>query len=221
MSEAEQIAEWVREHKKTPTDDKIDEILGEEEEEEEGKATIFPVNWNTDNKTKLGGTLYWIEGEEDWKQDIEGQDFDKGTSIVIGGGWSNTTSSKIEGHVDLTLTKPDGTEVELDATQNQDKEADPGDGWSVRFEKVTLDQVGNYTLDFDINGTVKEEEGGGGGGGGEEPEEPEEEEPHEFDKCGEKVHEDTLEDCKDYLSKDEVYQIKYWPCGGDCLIKCD
>ena len=66
------------------------------------------------------------------------------TEFHLAVGWLNDGSSPMIGHMELTIRKPDGTQVKPAAVENQDRSANPGGGWIVGFDGVVLDQTGTY-----------------------------------------------------------------------------
>lgn len=59
--------------------------------------------------------------------------------------WLNTSEHRFKGHIELIVTKPDGTTVTPAAVMNQDLEVDANASATVLFEAVTLDQYGTYS----------------------------------------------------------------------------
>ncbi|GAI83241.1 unnamed protein product [marine sediment metagenome] len=59
--------------------------------------------------------------------------------------WLNTSEDEFEGHIELIVTKPDGTTVTPEAVMGQDLEVDPSNSATVLFEAITLDQYGTYS----------------------------------------------------------------------------
>lgn len=89
--------------------------------------------------------FYWYQGLVGWQQ--LGLDIPKvlaNTAMHLGIGWVNTGDEYFSGVIELTVTKPDGLEVELLAVANQGEGADPGNGWTVQFEPIVVDQAGTY-----------------------------------------------------------------------------
>lgn len=91
------------------------------------------------------GLLYWYEGLAGWTQLGETPPtVPFGTSFHLAPQWLNQSAEAISGHIELTITKPDGTKVTLNDVLNQDNWAAPGIGWGVQFEPFTMDQAGTY-----------------------------------------------------------------------------
>jgi hypothetical protein len=109
--------------------------------------------------TKAGSisiVLYWYQGLSGWAE--LGLDIPKvpvNTEMHLAVGWINTGDEDLTGHLALTVTKPDGSKVALADVLNQDSSASPGNGKTVQFEPVVLDQTGTY------NGTAVLTETGG------------------------------------------------------------
>lgn len=68
----------------------------------------------------------------------------KGTALSLAIGWTNDGNVSLQGHIDLVITKPDGTKVTPSAYEGQDSIATPKNGKGVAFN-ITLDQVGVYS----------------------------------------------------------------------------
>ena len=94
------------------------------------------------------GELYWIEGMADWvdMSRYAERPAKKGETIYLAVGWVNGSEVAITGHIDLSLVSPSGVEHSLSATLNQDKAAEPNNGWWVQFEPFVLDEAGSWTL---------------------------------------------------------------------------
>jgi hypothetical protein len=90
--------------------------------------------------------LYWYEGLASWVglDPNAPPQVPQGTAFYLAVGWVNQSNVNITGHVEVIITKPDGTQVTPAATAQQDQVATPGNGWIVTFEAVALDQVGAY-----------------------------------------------------------------------------
>lgn len=93
----------------------------------------------------IGRPYYWYEGLAGWVQlpDIP-PEIPLGTSLHLAIGWLNLSTEPISGYIELTIIKPDGSQVTPNDVLNQNKWATPGNGWIVQFEPITLDQVGTY-----------------------------------------------------------------------------
>lgn len=88
--------------------------------------------------------IYWFSGMPAWGQLIPPAEIPFGKSIYTAIGWVNNLTQAQQGHVELVVTKPDGTPLALSATLNQDAWADPGSGWFVQFEPLLLNQGGSW-----------------------------------------------------------------------------
>lgn len=98
--------------------------------------------------TKLSGGLYWALGMDRWVELAQGiPSLSLGIPFSLLMGWVNDGAVAVQGRVKLIVTKPDGSQVGLSAVANQDKSAQPGNGWLVQFNSVTLDQLGDYRAD--------------------------------------------------------------------------
>jgi len=91
------------------------------------------------------GLLYWYEGLAGWLP-LAGTPpaVMVGTAHHLAIQWLNQSAEPISGHIDLTITRPDGTKVTLNDVLNQDSWAAPGYGWAVQFEPITLNKAGIY-----------------------------------------------------------------------------
>lgn len=92
----------------------------------------------------IDALLYWYRGLAGWARLDSASPplVPLGTDFYLGVAWVNESGAPIRGHVDLTVTRPDGTAVALSAPEDQ--VADPGKGWIYSFGPLTLDQVGTY-----------------------------------------------------------------------------
>jgi len=77
--------------------------------------------------------------------------------VQLGITWQNVSDAAFEGHVQLVVTKPDGTTVTLDDVMHQDLEVDPNESATVLFEAVTLDQYGAYSAQATLTETDETE----------------------------------------------------------------
>ncbi|GAH19780.1 unnamed protein product, partial [marine sediment metagenome] len=94
----------------------------------------------------IGPGVIWYEGLAGWESVISGREIPLNTEIHLGPWWINKSSINIVGHVDLSVTYPDGAEHALSATINQDKEVAPSNGCTVGFEPFVSSQEGTYTV---------------------------------------------------------------------------
>lgn len=91
------------------------------------------------------GMLYWYEGLAGWASLPETPPtVPLGIALHLAPQWLNQGAEPISGHIELTITKPDGTKVTLNDVLNQNNWATPGNVGGVQFESVTLDQAGTY-----------------------------------------------------------------------------
>ena len=67
--------------------------------------------------------------------------------------WLNTSEEAFQGHIELVITKPDGTTVTLNDVMHQDLEVDPNASATVLFEAITLDQYGTYSAQATLTET--------------------------------------------------------------------
>jgi len=110
--------------------------------------------------TKAGSiamVLYWYQGLSGWVE--LGLDIPRvpvNTAMHLAIGWINSGDEDLSGHITLSITKPDGSEVELSAVLNQDKTASPSNGRTVQFEPVGLDQDGTYNATAVLTETGEE-----------------------------------------------------------------
>ena len=108
---------------------------------------------------------YWIEGMAEWHVLWAGtpppplpsvcytdRPARVGEALHLAVTWINDSDVPIKGHVDIALISPSGVRHEPAAVENQDKYADPGSGWMVRFEPVTMDEAGTWTLEMALSG---------------------------------------------------------------------
>jgi len=81
-----------------------------------------------------------------WVRITDGMPIGYGLENVLSPEWINNSDIPIAGHVTLRVTYPDGSSIDLAATQFQDRVADPMDGWLVEFEPFITSQEGTYIL---------------------------------------------------------------------------
>jgi hypothetical protein len=93
------------------------------------------------------GLAYWALLYPDSPPTVPG-----GTEFHLALVWLNNGSVSVRGHVDLTVTRPDGSQVVPPAVLNQDNVAAPGSGWAVQFAPITLDQAGSWTARAVLSG---------------------------------------------------------------------
>lgn len=67
--------------------------------------------------------------------------------------WLNTSEEAFQGHIELVITKPDGTTVTLNDVMHQDLEVDSGNSATVLFGAVILDQYGTYSAQATLTET--------------------------------------------------------------------
>ena len=73
--------------------------------------------------------------------------------LQLGITWQNTSEEAFQGHIELVITKPDGTTVTLDDVMHQDLEVDPNESATVLFEAVTLNHYGTYSAQATLTET--------------------------------------------------------------------
>ncbi len=73
--------------------------------------------------------------------------------VQLGITWLNTSDAAFNGHIELVITKPDGTTVTLNDVMHQDLEVDPNESATVLFGAVTLDQYGTYSAQATLTET--------------------------------------------------------------------
>lgn len=104
---------------------------------------------NTMTPPKLAGSiasfLYWHEGLSSWTLLSDTPPtLPRGTALHLAVQWASLSSERISGHIDLTVTKPDGSVTTLSSVLNQDRWADPQNTWAVQFEPIILEESGGY-----------------------------------------------------------------------------
>lgn len=67
--------------------------------------------------------------------------------------WLNTSEEAFQGHIELVITKPDGTTVTLNDVMHQDLEVDPNESATVLFGAILLDQYGTYSAQATLTET--------------------------------------------------------------------
>ncbi|MBA7682213.1 hypothetical protein ES703_90560 [subsurface metagenome] len=67
--------------------------------------------------------------------------------------WLNTSEEAFQGHIELVITKPDGTTVTLNDVMHQDLEVDPNGSATVLFGAILLDQYGTYSAQATLTET--------------------------------------------------------------------
>ena len=93
-----------------------------------------------------GPGLIWYEGLSGWEQFVSGREIPKDYKIHLAPMWMNESEIPITGHIDLSVTYPNGTKQTLSAVLNQDREATPRSGFFVQFEPFVSSQEGTYTM---------------------------------------------------------------------------
>lgn len=97
----------------------------------------------------IATVLYWYPGLGTWVDLATGvPEVPASTEFAVACGWINTGALRAAGHVDAIVTKPDGTQVTLLATEGQDLVADPGSSKTVGFRAIVFDQPGDYQGEF-------------------------------------------------------------------------
>ncbi len=107
----------------------------------------------------IEGLLYWYEGLANWASLSEVLLLPKDTALYLAGMWRNGGAEPISGHLEIVITRPDGSQLALNDVLNQNNWAAPGNGWMVQFEPVVLDQPGIYkaTLRLSAMGQLLDE----------------------------------------------------------------
>jgi len=95
---------------------------------------------------RIHSVLIWYEPLTYWEAVTPGREIPIDAKIYLAPGWVNESEVNIAGHIDLIVTYPDGSEVSLIAVTNQDREATPGNGWSIQFQPFASTQEGTYSL---------------------------------------------------------------------------
>ncbi|GAI65261.1 unnamed protein product, partial [marine sediment metagenome] len=67
--------------------------------------------------------------------------------------WLNTSEEAFQGHIELVITKLDGTTVTLNDVMHQDLEVDPNESATVLFGAILLDQYGTYSAQATLTET--------------------------------------------------------------------
>jgi len=67
--------------------------------------------------------------------------------------WKNISQMSYVGHLDLVVTYPNGEQYNIEANENQDKLASPGEGWAVGFS-FPLDHEGEYKVTVTLSELV-------------------------------------------------------------------
>ena len=75
------------------------------------------------------------------------------STFQLGVTWLNTSEEAFQGHIELIVTKPDGTTVTLSDVMHQDLEVDPNESATVLFGAVILDQYGTYSAQATLTET--------------------------------------------------------------------
>jgi hypothetical protein len=89
--------------------------------------------------------LIWYEPLAGWENMTQGRQVPLGAEIYLAPGWLNKSDVNKVGHIDLSISYPDGQMVNLSAIKHNDEEAIPGDGWMVKFSFVAS-KSGNYNI---------------------------------------------------------------------------
>ncbi len=107
----------------------------------------------------IEGLLYWYEGLANWASLSKVLLLPKDTALYLAGMWRNGGAEPISGHLELVITRPDGSQLALNDVLNQNNWAAPGNGWMVQFEPVVLDQLDTYkaTLRLSTMGQLLDE----------------------------------------------------------------
>jgi len=90
--------------------------------------------------------FYWQEGMTNWERLTAGSRLTANIPTYVTANGINKSETARKIHIDLVLSGDAIEDTKLPAYLNQDKKADPNDGWSVGFGPVTL-EAGSYRLD--------------------------------------------------------------------------
>jgi hypothetical protein len=106
---------------------------------------------------EIDTVIYWYSGLEQWMPLLASPpQVPLNTELFLSCYWVNRGQAGATGRISAVVTRPDGAEAPLEVMLNQDKYADPGNGWGVRLASIALDQPGSYsgvfTLEMDEAG---------------------------------------------------------------------
>lgn len=87
---------------------------------------------------------YWYPGLDSWTDLVAASQVPLDTEYYLTCWWLNLGAARARGHIDAAVIKPDGTRVPLEGITNQDREAEPNNGWGVGLSSFILDQPGSY-----------------------------------------------------------------------------
>ena len=102
----------------------------------------------------IEGISYFYQGLAGWvKLDpASPPQMVQGAALSLAVNWVNDGNVPCRGHVDLVITRPDGSEVSPEAVGNQDTVLAPGYATAVEFASITLDQLGSYLAGVELSG---------------------------------------------------------------------
>ena len=96
--------------------------------------------------------LYWLPGMAGVVELTGPLSVPTGVALTLYVAWINSGQVVFTGHVDLSVTKPDGTTLTPAAVSGQDVVATPGNGAIPQFSPVLFDQAGAYSGRAVLNG---------------------------------------------------------------------
>ena len=99
---------------------------------------------------------YWIEGMAAWENlETYPTPANIGDNIHLAVAWVNDGASSAVGHVIAQLKSPRLSAYQPSAVANQDRSANPGSGYEVRFAPFTLNEIGTWEFfgRLDLDGT--------------------------------------------------------------------
>lgn len=114
-------------------------------------ASLIISNWGEhgDCAVPLVGSIgpgqIWYEGLADWEVIVSGREIPMNMDISLAAAWVNELETNAVGNVHLSIVCPDGATITPAAVLNQDKEAPPGQGWTVEFKPFRSSLQGTYT----------------------------------------------------------------------------
>ena len=95
--------------------------------------------------------LYYHTGLTNWGQLQPDTEVPLGTPVHFAPLWINKSNQPIVGHIDLTITDPSGISYLPEAIAQQDKEAQPGNGYYVQFAPFSPQRLGPHQLKVELS----------------------------------------------------------------------
>lgn len=94
----------------------------------------------------IASLWYYHSGLGGWTQLIPSNppQLPAGTSVRLAVSWVNDSGYRAIGHIDLKITRPDGTIMVPTATTGQDAEVAPRESMGVQFGPILSDQAGEW-----------------------------------------------------------------------------